>query len=193
MLVSTDVRRSGPCGIRAGQWYPQGVGAFRKGLMKENCFPVRIVFNPSFVNFLERLKEPFASKARPEHLRHGEWGERAAEKHLQKLGIKFLTANFHSGRCEIDLVFHNKDCLCFVEVKTRSCEDSTRTAAAVNARKRPLLSQTALDSLKRLKNPPVGIRISIVEVLLADDSVREIRHLPNIFPTARPYRMVVVN
>ena len=64
----------------------------------------------------------------------------------------------------------------------------TRPAAAVNARKRRLLSQTALDYLKRLKNPPVNIRFDIVEVLLADGAVQEIRHLPNTFTLARPYR-----
>jgi hypothetical protein len=34
----------------------------------------------------------------------------------------------------------------------------------------------------------VKIRFDIVEVLLADGTVREIRHLPNTFPLARPYR-----
>ena len=76
----------------------------------------------------------------------------------------------------------------FVEVKTRSSEDWTRPAAAVNARKRRLLSQTALDYLKLLKNPPVKIRFDIVEVLLGAGAVREIRHLPNTFPMATPYR-----
>jgi hypothetical protein len=51
-----------------------------------------------------------------------------------------------------------------------------------------LLSQTALDYLKLLKNPAVKIRFDIVEVLLTAGAVREIRHLPNTFPMARPYR-----
>ena len=102
--------------------------------------------------------------------------------------MKFLTANFRSDRGEIDLIFRDGDCLAFVEVKTRSSEDWTRPAAAVNARKRRLLSQTALDYLRRLKNPPVKIRFDIVEVLLADGAVREIRHLPNTFALAPPYR-----
>jgi putative endonuclease len=76
----------------------------------------------------------------------------------------------------------------FVEVKTRSSEAWTRPAAAVDARKRRLLSQTALDYLRRLDNPPVKFRFDIVEVLLADGAVREIRHLPNAFPLAPPYR-----
>jgi len=140
------------------------------------------------MNFFEKIKSRFAGNAQPEHLRRGELGERAAKRHLQKLGLKFLTANFRSARGEIDLIFRDNDCLAFVEVKTRSSEDWTRPAAAVNARKRRLLSQTALDYLRRLKNPEVKIRFDIVEVLLADGDVREVRHLPDTFAMARPYR-----
>lgn len=140
------------------------------------------------MNLLEKLKARVAGRARPEHLRRGELGERAAKRHLQKLGLKFLTANFRSERGEIDLVFRDGDCLAFVEVKTRSSEEWTRPAAAVDARKRKLLSQTALDYLKRLKNPQVKFRFDIVEVLLRNGEVREIRHLPNTFTLSRPYR-----
>ncbi|MHB1306050.1 MAG: YraN family protein [Limisphaerales bacterium] len=138
----------------------------------------------------ERLRErwPWGGHRQPEHLRRGVLGEREARSQLQHQGLKFLTANFRSKRGEIDLVFRDHDCLVFVEVKTRSSEDWTRPAAAVNARKRRLLSLTALDYLKLLGNPPVRIRFDIVEVLLTDGSVREIRHLPNTFPLSTPYR-----
>jgi putative endonuclease len=140
------------------------------------------------MSLLEKLKAKFTSKVKPEHLRRGELGERAAKKYLQRLGLKFLTANFRSERGEIDLIFRDADCLVFIEVKTRSSEGWTRPAAAVDARKRRLLSQTALDYLRLLKNPPVKIRFDIVEVLLTDGVVEEIRHLPNTFPMAKPYR-----
>jgi putative endonuclease len=134
------------------------------------------------------LRALFAEKAEPEHLRRGKLGERAAKQYLQTQGLKFLTANFRSKRGEIDLIFRDADCLVFTEVKTRSSEEWTRPAAAVNARKRRLLSQTALDYLRLLKNPPVKFRFDIVEVLLAEGAVREIRHLPNTFPLSKPYR-----
>ncbi len=81
----------------------------------------------------------FTGKERPEHLRRGELGERAAKKFLQKAGLKFLAANFRSARGEIDLVFRDDDCLVFVEVKTRSSEEWSRPADAVDARKKKLL------------------------------------------------------
>ena len=140
------------------------------------------------MNLWEKCRAVLRGGEKAEHLRRGELGELAAKKHLQQLGLKFITANFRSKRGEIDLVFRDDACLVFVEVKTRSSEDWTRPAAAVNARKKRLLSQTALDYLRLLKNPQVKIRFDIVEVLLTDGAVREIRHLPNTFPMSRPLR-----
>jgi putative endonuclease len=135
----------------------------------------------------QKLKA-IAATDEPEHLRRGKLGERAAKAHLQAQGLKFLTANFRSSRGEIDLVFRDADCLVFVEVKTRSSEAWTRPAAAVNARKKRLLSQAAMDYIRLLKDPHVKLRFDIVEVLLGDGAVREIRHLPATFSLSPPFR-----
>lgn len=146
------------------------------------------MFNQWLVNLIAKLKTCFAGKAEPEHLRRGKLGERAAKKHLQKNGLKYLTANFSAGRGEIDLVFREDDCLVFVEVKARAEGGWLRPAAAVNARKRLLLTQCAFDYLRLLKNPPIKLRFDIVEVLLQGGAVAEIRHLPNTFTLSAPYR-----
>jgi len=125
---------------------------------------------------------------KPTHLRRGELGERAARRHLQKLGLKFLAANFRADDGEIDLVFKDSQCLVFVEVKTRSSEEWVRPAAAVNQEKRRLVARAARAYLKQIHNPPVKVRFDIVEVLLAEDQVREIRHWPNAFSPAQPQR-----
>jgi putative endonuclease len=135
----------------------------------------------------QKLKS-LAAPDQPEHLRRGQVGEHAAKAHLQSHGLKFLTANFRSERGEIDLVFRDADCLVFVEVKTRSSERWTRPAAAVNARKKRLLSACAMDYVRLLNAPRVKLRFDIVEVLLTDGAVREIRHLPNAFTLSQPFR-----
>jgi putative endonuclease len=127
-------------------------------------------------------------KELPIHLRHGQLGERAAKKQLKRQGLKFLTANFRSARGEVDLVFRDQDCLVFIEVKTRSSEDWVRPAAAVNKDRRKRLSRAALDYLRLLNNPQIKIRFDIVEVLLQDSRVHEIRHLPDTFVMEHPYR-----
>ncbi len=161
------------------------------------------MFNRSKVSILAKIKSCFVGKRRPEHLRRGELGERAAKEYLQQKGMKFLVANFRSERGEIDLIFRERsrigagsiltcngtDCLVFVEVKTRSDESWTRPAAAVNGDKRRRLSQAALDYVRRLRDPRVKIRFDIVEVLLADGAVREVRHLPNTFSLSPPHRL----
>jgi putative endonuclease len=135
-----------------------------------------------------RIKSLLGKAEKPLHLQHGELGERAARKQLKRQGLKFLTANFRSPRGEIDLIFRDGDCLVFVEVKTRSSEEWVRPAAAVNKERRGRLTRAALDYLGLLRNPPVKVRFDIVEVLLQDGAVREVRHLPNTFAMERPYR-----
>jgi putative endonuclease len=134
------------------------------------------------------IKSWWRPKESPTHLRHGRFGEEVAKKHLRRLGLKYLTANFRTARGEVDLVFRDDDCLVFIEVKTRSSETWGRPAAAVKQDRRRRLTRTALDYLRLLKNPPVKIRFDIVEVLLKDGKVREVRHLPNSFPMEQPYR-----
>jgi putative endonuclease len=135
----------------------------------------------------QKLAAWFGVRSRPENLRRGQLGERAAKQYLLKAGLKFLTANFRSPRGETDLIFRDADCLVFVEVKARTSEDWKRPAAAVDAKRRLRLTRCALDYLRLLKNPAVKIRFDIVEVLLADGAVREIRHLPNTFPMSAPH------
>ncbi|SPE61510.1 conserved hypothetical protein [Verrucomicrobia bacterium] len=157
--------------------------------LRPNVFiPECEAFPKPVTNPFLTLKACFTPKLEAEHLRRGRLGERAAKKHLQRHGMKFLTANFRSPRGEIDLILRDDDCLVFTEVKTRSSEDWQRPAAAVDAERRGRLSRAALDYLRLIKNPPVKIRFDIVEVLLSDGAVREIRHLPNTFPMEKPLR-----
>jgi len=136
------------------------------------------------MSLLQRLIKPVL----PVNLEHGQRGELAAKKHLKKLGFKFLLATYSSPRGEVDLIFRDRDCLVFIEVKTRSSESWTRPAASVNKEKRGRLSRAALDYLRLLKNPRVKFRFDVVEVLLEDGEIHEVRYLPNIFNLSQPYR-----
>jgi hypothetical protein len=50
------------------------------------------------------------------------------------------------------------------------------------------LTLAALDYLPLLKNPAVKIRFDIVEVILDQGAIREVRHLPNAFPMEGRHR-----
>lgn len=141
------------------------------------------------MKWLAKLRRFFGGKPEPEHLRRGRLGEAAARRELERRGLKFLAANFRSAHGELDLVLREGDCLVFAEVKTRSSEDWVRPAAAVDARKRRALSLTAEDYRRQLRDPRVKWRFDVVEVLLADGEVREIRHVVNAFVgDTRPLR-----
>ena len=124
------------------------------------------------------LKNFFGRKDEPEHLRRGRIGETVAKRHLVAAGLKFLTANFKTKDSEIDLVFRDDECLVFVEVK----------AAAVNQSKRALLSKAAAEYVRKLPDSNVKFRFDIVEVLLVDGEVSEVRHIPNAFPLTKAKR-----
>ena len=124
----------------------------------------------------------------PEHLCRGRMGERAARRYLRKAGLKFLYANFRGEQGEIDLIFRDKEILVFVEVKTRSSEAWRRPAAAVNRDKQRRIVATARDYLRLLERSDIPVRYDIVEVLLKEGRVNEIRHQPNAFAPARKSR-----
>ncbi len=124
----------------------------------------------------------------PVSQRHGDLGEAAAEAHLKAKGFKMLARNYRSDRGEIDLVLRDRDCLVFTEVKARSDVRWTRPAAAVDRDKRRRLSAAALDYLCSIGNPEVAIRFDIVEVILANGEVDQVRHLPHCFEMEAPYR-----
>jgi len=88
------------------------------------------------MKFLARIKAWWSTTGEPAHLRYGQLGERAAKKHLQRRGLKFLTANFRSPRGEIDLVFRERDCLVFVEVKARDRADEAAEAVTERTKRR---------------------------------------------------------
>ena len=139
-------------------------------------------------NLLERFKDWLSRTPAPENLLRGRLGEVAAKKHLQRVGLRFLTANYRSSYGEIDLIFRDRDCLVFVEVKTRSSEGWTRPAAAVDSAKRRRVARTGLAYLRLLGNPEVEFRFDVVEVLLGDGAIQQIRHVPRAFSLPRPYR-----
>lgn len=144
------------------------------------------------MSFIKFIKQKFISifAGYPEHLIRGMRGEKAAKNYLKSKGLKFLTANYNSGRGEIDLIFRDGDCLVFVEVKTRSSEEWTRPSKAVDARKRRLISLAAMDYIKLLKTKNIKFRFDIVEVLVDEgNKISEIRHLPSAFSLSKPFKL----
>jgi putative endonuclease len=79
------------------------------------------------------------------HLALGRAGERAAARHLERLGYQVLGTGFLARRGEIDLLCRRGDELVMVEVKTRRTDSHGTPAEAVGPRKRRALLRAAAE------------------------------------------------
>jgi putative endonuclease len=52
----------------------------------------------------------------------GRWGENITREYLQKQGYKILFTNYRCCFGEIDIIAMDKNCLVFIEVKTRQTD-----------------------------------------------------------------------
>ena len=117
----------------------------------------------------------------------GNFGERAAAKHLKKNGYKILKMNYTAVDNEIDIIAENRAYTVFIEVKTRSENyDKTkepRPACAVTEKKQRGIIDAARYYIARNKNEK-RIRFDIIEVIVDSASkskVLELKHLENAF------------
>ncbi|HHE41466.1 MAG TPA: YraN family protein [Dehalococcoidia bacterium] len=79
------------------------------------------------------------------HLTVGRRGEEIARALLKKRGYKILETNVRVRLGEIDIVARRKDCLVFVEVRTRTSRNFGTPEESVTKRKRDKLVACALD------------------------------------------------
>ena len=119
----------------------------------------------------------------------GEVGERMAALALQARGYRVLWRNFrgaHGG--EVDLVCRHRATLVFAEVKTRASLRYGRPAEAVTRAKQDLIIRGAKEWIVRLRADPdeIPVRFDVVEVLLADGRLPEVRVIPGAFTTDPP-------
>ncbi len=79
----------------------------------------------------------------------GQRGERAAERHLRRLGYKIVGRRERGPLGELDLVAVDGRTVVFIEVKTRRSHAAGHPAEAVDDAKQAQLTRLALAYLKR--------------------------------------------
>ncbi len=107
---------------------------------------------PWFTQFVLRTLGRFSRSPGAAHLALGKRGESEALFYLQRLGYRFVAANFRLpyNRGEIDLIGWDRDTLCFIEVKTRTDASFAPPSAAVTEAKRKHILSVAKRYLRRL-------------------------------------------
>jgi putative endonuclease len=111
------------------------------------------------------------------HLQVGVRGEFEALFHLRGEGYTVVDRRWKSPelRGDIDLVGWDGDCLCFVEVKTRTARDFMPAETAVDGDKVNMLRDMARAYLRRIPREERGrvpVRFDLVSVYLKQDEPR---------------------
>jgi putative endonuclease len=96
----------------------------------------------------------------------GALGEKKAMEYLKKRGYHIRETNYRCRQGEIDIVAQQKDCLVFVEVRTRTGSDFGTPEESVTTAKKEKLVSLALAYLQTHRNLPSSWRFDVVAVEL---------------------------
>ncbi|MBU0638415.1 MAG: YraN family protein [Planctomycetes bacterium] len=116
-----------------------------------------------------------------EHLELGRRGERLAEAHLKRAGLRTISRRFSTPAGELDLVMLEADTVVFVEVKTRRDRQLAEPQDAVNAGKRRRLLKAARWFLLQRRWTDKPCRFDIVAVVVPPGGEADIAHFPDAF------------
>lgn len=100
----------------------------------------------------------------------GQAGEDFVAEYLRQNGYIIIKRNWHDSRYgEIDIVAENRECIAFVEVKTRSKNSLVGGAEAVDLHKQNRIKNAAQTFMRRLRTklPP---RLDVAEVTIVSEN-----------------------
>ncbi|NOX35230.1 MAG: YraN family protein [Deltaproteobacteria bacterium] len=110
----------------------------------------------------------------------GRSGETAAVSFLQTRGFAILETNYRTKLAEIDIIAKDKDCICFIEVKTRHSLRKGLPRESVNYSKQKKIILGATFYLKDKKQINSRVRFDVIEVYKKNGSF-EINLIENAF------------
>jgi putative endonuclease len=96
----------------------------------------------------------------------GKLGEKAAQKFLKKRGYRIRETGFRCRHGEIDIIAQKKECLVFVEVRTKSNLEFGTPEESITQAKKERLIASALTYTATHQNAPCLWRIDVVAIEL---------------------------
>ena len=121
------------------------------------------------------------------HNQLGALGEEVAAHYLSQLEYRLLERNWRTGHLEVDIIADYYGEIVFVEVKTRTSDEWSDPAAAVDRHKREHLSLAARAYMRQQQVGDVPFRFDII-ALVGSAPPFEIVHYKNAFPLELPQR-----
>jgi len=118
----------------------------------------------------------------------GKLGERAAQKFLKKRGYRIRETGFRCRHGEIDIVAQQKDCMVFVEVRTKSNLEFGTPEESITQAKKERLIASALTYTTTHQDIPSLWRIDVVAVELdARGKTKRIELIENAIERRPPF------
>jgi len=99
-----------------------------------------------------------------EKIQVGKNGEEKGAHFLQEHGYTILERNYRCRLGEIDIIALDKDCVVFVEVKTRKTQNYGLPEESVNWHKQQKIEKAALHWLKTSKPPYSNFRFDVLSI-----------------------------
>lgn len=108
----------------------------------------------------------------------GRLGEDAVALYLERMGYRILARNYRSRFGEVDIIFQDRGCIVFGEVKTRSTNYFGEPQEAVNYKKQRRIIATAKTYIANKNITGVNLRFDVFEVYY---NTKKIKHIENAY------------
>ena len=113
--------------------------------------------------------------------RTGDVGEKIAAKYLADHGYTILDTNYRCQYGEVDIIAEHKDCLVFVEVRTKKSLTYGTPEESITQSKKEKLILTAQTYIQEHDDIPDNWRIDVVAIEMnKDNSVKRIELVENV-------------
>jgi putative endonuclease len=100
----------------------------------------------------------------------GNAGEQLALNFLKKKGFRIVETNYRCPQGEIDIIARQKDCLVFVEVRTKANSAFGSPEESITMNKKRHLVSSANHYLQEQEKMPTSWRIDVVAVEMEQDN-----------------------
>lgn len=111
----------------------------------------------------------------------GQRGENVAARFLRNLGYTIIIRNFRCKTGEVDIIARDGKTIVFVEVKTRSDDNSAEPEQQVDPAKQQQLTKVAKFYLTRYGRPQPPARFDVIAIVWRTGSDPVVRHIPDAF------------
>lgn len=111
----------------------------------------------------------------------GKKGEGLALTYLKRKGYEIIEKNYRTNAGEIDIIGRDRDCVCFVEIRTRKTRKFGSPLESIDRKKQNQIAKTALIYIKNNRLEEGKCRFDVVSVEQIGGFLPNIKLIKNAF------------